>query len=343
MKKMMRNSILLILVLVAIVLPGCASNPYDTLLSDSQKPVRVSGSEEKPPVDMGAPPRALEPERTEVKPSPPNPIEVGSTGISPGDIAVATIQGAPIGVGELLPVLRLFFPSAYEEALDVVIKSRVVDLECERLGFWPDLSSLDALVDREIDGMRQRLQEQYRGELTLEMFLEKRSRCDLATYRLAILRAESIRYRSSLLARSDQLQSERREIRRLVLKSKDVADDVHRRLREGADFAAIIRKRKVDDGTKDGRLPPLSRENLGEPVGNVVFSMEEGDLSPVLELPDGRHTIIRLLRVHPPMLVDLPEAEILVARDLQAHPLEQRELLAWNNRMMKQYGIQFLP
>lgn len=331
---------------------GCRTSPFSELLtqpepSTGSEPVVSSASSEpvagesrsRESSDLAAPsPRS--PEGNGVR---RGRSELASS-VSPEVVLpVAVVSGEKIGAEEVLELLEFFFPRQYDDAVSAAITKRIVALELSRLRCSPNLEGLEASVDEEIRRQRDQIRGRFGDGVTLEGYIRRTYDTDLNRYRERLLRAEETRVKSSLLARYDQLQQERREVRRILVGSLEEAQEVHEKLRNGADFAALVRKYGVGrNREEEGRLPPLTESELQEPVRSAVFSLSEGDLSPILTFEDGTFGVVRLLRVHPPSQAPLPEAQKQIFADLERRPLEERELIAWNARMVTRYGVEYI-
>jgi len=122
---------------------------------------------------------------------------------------------------------------------------------------------------------------------------------------------------------TDQQQAKRKQI-----------DDLLKRIRGGADFAALAKQYSEDPASKDngGELPPLSREQMGTELAAAAFSMTNNQVSDVITTVYGYH-IIKLLDKTPPKRVALtdkvPSADITVADRIKEFlTLQKTEKLA---------------
>jgi peptidyl-prolyl cis-trans isomerase C len=92
----------------------------------------------------------------------------------------------------------------------------------------------------------------------------------------------------------DQQQAKRKQI-----------DDLLKRIRGGADFAALAKQYSEEPSSKDngGELPPLAREQMGTELAAAAFSMTNNQVSDVITTVYGYH-IIKLLDKTPAKKVD---------------------------------------
>jgi parvulin-like peptidyl-prolyl isomerase len=84
---------------------------------------------------------------------------------------------------------------------------------------------------------------------------------------------------------ADQQQAKRKQI-----------DDLLKRIRGGADFAALAKQYSEDPASKDngGEMPPLSREQMGIELAAAAFSLTNNQVSDVITTTYG-YDIIKLL------------------------------------------------
>lgn len=124
-------------------------------------------------------------------------------------------------------------------------------------------------------------------------------------------------------------QPELRRVRHLVLPLAAGADKaaqrtridaLRERLRAGADFAALAREHSsAASAARGGDIGFVQREELVAPLSQAVFALREGEVSPVIELPDGLH-LVRLEEVVAARRVGETEAK----ERIRAHLLAQR-------------------
>jgi len=89
----------------------------------------------------------------------------------------------------------------------------------------------------------------------------------------------------------------RAEILQIVLDTREEALAARRKLQLGADFAKLAREISTDhiSGASDGKMPPVPRASE---LGQVAFSLAPGEISGIIQTPDGFH-IIKLVRLLP--------------------------------------------
>lgn len=142
----------------------------------------------------------------------------------------------------------------------------------------------------------------------------------------------------------DFLVPERVRVSQILLETENKAVEVLRRLGDASEeeFRRIARKESVGpEAFKGGAMGVFKAGDLPFEMEKVVFSLEEGRLSPVVESSYGYH-IFRVDRKLPPQL--LPEAEAVPAIRLKvldgkvkdalaAHLEELKRTLTWSSHL----------
>lgn len=130
--------------------------------------------------------------------------------------------------------------------------------------------------------------------------------------------------------REEFRQPERRKARHILLKlppgagaeevekTKAKAEDLMRRLREGAEFAALAKEFSDDPNReKGGDLGSITRGELDPAFERVVFEMKAGELRGPVRTGFGFH-VIRLDGIEPERVRPLPEVKATLADGLRA-------------------------
>ncbi|MBW1775496.1 MAG: peptidyl-prolyl cis-trans isomerase [Deltaproteobacteria bacterium] len=91
-------------------------------------------------------------------------------------------------------------------------------------------------------------------------------------------------------------RSARARIKSILVKTLKEAEEVKKRLREGADFNELAKRKSLVHAAsrKDENIPWLEKAKMGPVLGEAVLSLDEGQISDIIETKGGYH-IIRLL------------------------------------------------
>ena len=106
-----------------------------------------------------------------------------------------------------------------------------------------------------------------------------------------------------------------REVRHIVLKSKQKADELYEELQGGASFAALAKRFSTDktSGKQGGKLT-VSKGQTVAPFDKIAFSIEEGEISKPVKTEFGWHIIEALA---PIKVTELSEAKPTIEQQLK--------------------------
>lgn len=255
---------------------------------------------------------------------------------------IASVEGFPIYPEDFVDLIFILFQKEAFSTLHQLIQNRIIDLEAEEAKVTVQEEAVERETAVELENWRNSLRIQYSGEVTLEDLLERTGR-NIEKIQKSLTQA--VRYRLLLerLLRFSQITSERAEIRRIVLNSRDKAEEVLEKLTEGADFERIAKSESITPCSREGgRLPPVERGFLHPLVEKYAFSLKEGEKSPIIETREGEETryhIIRVIRQVPARRVSYREVEEEILKGLKEKPVEEVEYICWNQKMAAKYGI----
>ena len=126
-----------------------------------------------------------------------------------------------------------------------------------------------------------------------------------------------------------------REIRHIVVKSKQKADELYKELKGGASFAALAKKFSTDSGTaKQGGKLTVSKGQTVAPFDKVAFSIKEGEISKPVKTQFGWHIIEALAPIE---TTELSEAKPTIEKQLK----EQKQRAAmetWLKQTQAKYA-----
>lgn len=224
---------------------------------------------------------------------------------------VATVNGKPLTRDQLAGLTIGLYG---QQTLGTLISQEVVRQEAARLGVSVTPEEIDAYV-------RQRVTEQLDKDAVRA---GAKSAADLATQAGKGPEAiESLRQAAearikpfvgpellarklmarTLQVRDAEVKSEfnRRygakvKVQQIVLRAKDAAEEVLKRLQQGADFAQMARDVSIDRVSKraGGEMDPMP---AGAPLADAAFKLKPGQVSGVIELPDGDHVNYHIVRL----------------------------------------------
>jgi len=117
------------------------------------------------------------------------------------------------------------------------------------------------------------------------------------------------------------------EFRQIVTRTKEEAQDVLDRLNQGEDMGELARKYSVaPEAQQSGRVGWVGKEHLEESMAEVLFSLPQGRISPIVNTPYGYH-IFEVLSVRSEGFKDITE----VVSDIESTLLRKRQASAFKS------------
>ena len=246
-----------------------------------------------PPPQRPAAPEVPRPDRAprgaSVTIVPPQPIQDPDAAPSilrpradAADDEIARVGDLVLRKHDLFDRLRETEPEFVRKWIDYLVMDALLADEAERYSIAPDVAAVDARLDAEIAVLRKRVVEELSPQATFDDYLQRRFDMDFAEYR-RWQRSNRMRdwYRQAVVHYLT-LREDRVQIRMLSTTDGELAKDLARRVRDGADFATLARRHSEDESRKDGGLLPQFRRGTDHPVVAVAFTLEPGQVSDVL-------------------------------------------------------------
>ncbi len=131
----------------------------------------------------------------------------------------------------------------------------------------------------------------------------------------APVRAEALaRYRDR---RSELALPERVRLRQVLTETRERAEAARAELEAGADFGDVARRYSQDPSAPyGGTQGELAREDLPEAFAEVIFALEPGEVSPVVEADYGFH-VFQVTERLPGRVLPFEEAEPVLAEGIR--------------------------
>ncbi|MBW1900043.1 MAG: peptidylprolyl isomerase [Deltaproteobacteria bacterium] len=122
-------------------------------------------------------------------------------------------------------------------------------------------------------------------------------------------------------ANQDEFKSPKMiEFRQIVTRTREEAKKILNRLRNGELMSELAKKYSTaPEAENGGKVGWVAEDHLSESMGEVLFSMPQGKISPVVETPYGYH-IFEVISVRPAGAKELPDA----IEEIQSKLLLQR-------------------
>lgn len=135
-------------------------------------------------------------------------------------------------------------------------------------------------------------------------------------------------------------EPEKVQTRHILLSSESEAEEVLRQVQEGADFAKLAQRYSQDTTSKasGGDIGLKARDELAKEYAEAAFSLEPGEISPVVKTDEGFH-LIKLVKKQPASYTPLEQAEESIRAELakaKKHELVSR----WFDGLWKKAKIE---
>ena len=288
----------------------------------------------------------------------------GDTDEVPTD-AVAVVDGTPISKSTLDELLtrtkktyaaqKRQFPKAgtseYQslqtQAVAFLVQRAEYAREADKLG----VKVTDAQIQKKVDGVKKQYfggdEKKFEAGLKAQAYtlaaLREDARAQLVsegiykdiTGDVKVSDAEAQKYYGENIDRYKVAES--REVRHILVKTKDEAEKIRSEIQNGADFATLAKEKSLDPGSKEqgGKLT-VSKGQTVAPFDKAAFSLETNQLSEPVKTQYGYHLIQPLTAVKPGSVTPFTEARAQIKSQL----LQQKKsdaVSSWVSKVEKEY------
>jgi foldase protein PrsA len=286
-----------------------------------------------------------------------------------GSIAVVGEQSIPKGdldrliaqTRENYEAQKQDFPEAgtpeYENVKSTLVRSLVQQAQWEQAGAEMGLKVTDPEINSQLASLKEQYfkgdDDKYQEELEKQGLTEEQLREQIAakvlsdkiyaaiTKDVAVTDAQIKAYYDS--NKQQYQQGESREVRHILVKTKPLADEIHAKLRNGADFAKLAKRYSEDTASKaeGGNFTAFEGKTVA-PFDKFVFDAATGDLSRPIKTEFGWHVIEVLEDVKPPSAQPLAD----VRESIESTLLQQKQneaLQAWVRETRQTYDVVYAP
>jgi parvulin-like peptidyl-prolyl isomerase len=256
------------------------------------------------------------------------------------DLVVANVAGKTIGVRELLG--QWVHQNSMEalDQLDHLVLTRLVQEEGRRLGVRVDAEKAERAYSDAVTEIEKKIAEKKPG-VSLDQWVDQMLGLDPLVYRNQ-LRADAL---NQLLAervtRAFMLESERAEMRVIVVKSEDKLKEAQAALAAGEAFADVARRLSSDPSSKDGgRVPAVIRSETV--MGHLAFQTKVGEVGGP-QYSQGAWLLVKVEALPQPIVGTWAEISPAVEQSLSERRIEELEFSQWKSVMMRRYPVDVSP
>lgn len=256
------------------------------------------------------------------------------------DLIVASVAGKTIGVRELLA--QWVHQNGVEalEQLDHLVLTRLVQEEARRLNVRIEPEKAEQSYTQAVAAIEKKIAEKRPG-ITLDPWVDQMLGLDPLVYR-SQLRADAL---NQLLAervtRAFILESERSDIRVIVVKSEEKLKEAQAAIAAGEAFADVARRLSSDPSSKEGgRVPPVIRSDTV--MGKLAFSTNVGEVGGP-QYSQGAWLLVKVESRPQVLTGQWPEISAAVEKSLAERSIEELEFSQWKSTMLRRYPVDLSP
>ena len=133
----------------------------------------------------------------------------------------------------------------------------------------------------------------------------------------------------------------RADIRRIVVDTRDEAEEILRLLRQGAPFDSLAKARsKAPEAANGGLIRGFTPSTKPDEIAKVVFRMKEGQISDIIPLKDGKFAIVKLEKLTPESYRPLKAVRHTIENKLRREA-ERKRWEAFRQELRKKYGVKY--
>lgn len=130
---------------------------------------------------------------------------------------------------------------------------------------------------------------------------------------------------------------ESRDVRHILVKKKERADEIYDELKAGADFATLAKRYSLDTGSKaDGGKLTITRGQTVGPFDTTAFLLPEGSISRPVKTEFGYHVIQALSAVKPAQTTPFAEVRASITKQL-LDDKKSKAVTTWLETVQKEY------
>jgi foldase protein PrsA len=248
------------------------------------------------------------------------------------------------------------FPEAgtpeYEEVKSSIVRSLVEEAQWEQEATEMGIKVTDQEVTKRLDELKEQFFQgddaKYEEELERQGLTEEQVRDEIRSRVLSEKVYNSVT--KSVKVTDQQIQAyykknetqfeqpESREVRHILVKTREKAQDIYRQLQNGANFATLAKKFTEDEASKaEGGKMTAQKGRTVAPFDKFVFDAETGDLSEPIKTEFGWHVIEVLSDVKPKSVTPLGG----VKESIKTTLLQQRQnaaMRSWVAGLKEKYA-----
>jgi len=263
-----------------------------------------------------------------------------------GNTVLARVDDKEISAADLYQTFFLENPVRTRNALQNEILYILAGKEAHRLGVTVDAGAVDKVVKQTIDDHRKRCADFLSDTVDLEKFVETQYAMSFEEYLLTLRRTAVFNLLLDRLVRFGEMSRRRLQVGVIVVKERLLAEEIRRKLVNGASFDILAEKHSLDRSSKVGGILAPIPVDAGHPLYPLVESVigkKPGDLSEVEPTPYMTETVYRIVK----LVADLEpcfdrygQTADAVEESLRNDPIDLAAIQYWQMNLTTRYKIE---
>ena len=258
------------------------------------------------------------------------------------DLAIAFVSGEPIDVRSFLSRTWIRSSDISREILDRLVVERIALLEAERQEIAVSPTMVDERLESAWKALGDSLERQGRG-VSIAQHLRTELGVDTEYFRRQLRRESIAQLVAERVVRCWAAGRERCVVRLVELADQKALDAFTAGLAAGRDFDSLAKElhRFKEKEPAGARVTVIKNE--GAELSRVAFSTPEGQVAGPLKAEEGRHLMLRVERLVPPLSGPWKEIAPAIEKSLSEDPVDDLEFLQWKSEMDKLYPVDINP
>ena len=239
------------------------------------------------------------------------------------------------------------FQTLRNQAVQFLVQREQFELEAEELGI--------EVTDKQVEDRLAQIKQQYfsgdakkyEEQLKEQGLTDKQVRADIRAQILSEKIFEAVtkdvkvtdeEIEKYYAANKEQFSTaESREVRHILVKTREKAQDLRNQLESGADFAALAKQHSTDTGSKEngGKLT-INRGQTVAPFDKQAFDLAKNEISTPVKTEFGFHLIEPLSEVKKASVTPLKEVQQSIRTQL-AQTKKNEAMTKWVDELKKEY------
>jgi foldase protein PrsA len=246
---------------------------------------------------------------------------------------------------------------AYENLKSTLVRSLVQQAQWEQAGADMGIKVTEEEINSQLASLKEQYfsgdEQKYQEELEKQGLTEEQLREQIESKLLSDKIYSAVTKKATVTDaeikasydknKSQYQQPESRQVRHILVKNEALADEIHTKLENGADFAQLAKKYSEDTASKaeGGKFEAFKGKTVA-PFDKFVFAADTGELSQPIKTEFGWHVIEVLGDVEPASVQPLDEVRETIKGTLLQE--EQNKVLQdWVEETKTKYEVVYAP